>query len=148
MVKQLIGWGVLLLSIGLLFACKSKKVAEATFSDLDGRWNVVELNGQPLASAENNPFIELDMARHVLSGKAGCNRMMGKVEYDQKRKQIIRFLEITTTRMACPNMNLEREFLDALERVVRFEANDEIRPVRTIAFYGADNTLLMVINKR
>jgi heat shock protein HslJ len=147
-VKRLIGWITLLVSLGFLFACKSNKVAEASFSDLDGRWDLVELNGKPLASAETNPFIELDLARHVISGKAGCNRMMGKVEYNQARKHIIRFLEITTTRMACPNMNLEREFLEALERVVRFEANDEIRPVRTIAFYGADNTRLMVINKR
>ena len=57
----------LLVSMGFLFACKSNKVAEATFSDLDGRWDLVELNGKPLASAEPNPFIELDLARHVIS---------------------------------------------------------------------------------
>lgn len=146
--KRLNCWIVLLVGIGLLFACKSKRVAEVTFSDLDGRWDLVELNGEPLAPAETNPFIELDLARHIISGKAGCNRMMGKIVYTPKHRHVIRFLDITTTRMACQNMHLERAFLDALNKVVRFEANDEIRPVRTIAFYGADNTRLMVINKR
>lgn len=146
--KRLIVWGILCVGIGFLFACKSQKVAPATFSDLDGQWNVVELNGQPLPPSESNPFVELDMARYVISGKGGCNRMMGQVQYDSKHKQIIRFLEITSTRMACRNMQLERDFLEALDQIVRFEANDEIRPVRTVAFYGADNTKLMVIEKR
>lgn len=144
----MISWGIVWVGIGLLFACKSQKVSQATFSDLYGKWDVVELNGQPLASSETNPFIELDMARQVISGKGGCNQLMGQIQYSSKHKHIIRFLEITTTRMACQNLQLERDFLDALDRVVRFDANDEIRPVRSIAFYGADNTRLMVIEKR
>ena len=32
------------LSIGIFASCKAKKGVEATFSDLDGSWNIVELN--------------------------------------------------------------------------------------------------------
>ena len=66
------------LSIGIFASCKAKKGVEATFSDLDGSWNIVELNGKVLNPAETNQVIEFDVARHSLSGRAGCNRMMGQ----------------------------------------------------------------------
>lgn len=66
------------LSIGIFASCKAKKGVEATFSDLDGSWNIVELNGKVLNPAETNQVIEFDVARHSLSGRAGCNRMMGR----------------------------------------------------------------------
>lgn len=137
-----------LLGIVLLASCKSKKGVEATFSDLDGSWNIVELNGQGLNPAETNQFVEFDMVRQTLSGKTGCNRMMGKIEYSDSHKRIVKFLQIVTTRMACPNMEGERDLLQALDKVVRFEAEGEVAPIRKIAFYGTDNTKLMVIEKR
>ena len=126
------------LSIGIFASCKAKKGVEATFSDLDGSWNIVELNGKVLNPAETNQVIEFDVARHSLSGRAGCNRMMGQIEYSDSRK----------TRMACPDMSGERELLQALDKVVRFDAVGEVKPVNKIALYGTDNTKLMVIEKK
>ena len=111
------------LSIGIFASCKAKKGVEATFSDLDGSWNIVELNGKVLNPAETNQVIEFDVARHSLSGRAGCNRMMG-------------------------HMSGERELLQALDKVVRFDAVGEVKPVNKIALYGTDNTKLMVIEKK
>ena len=54
------------LSIGIFASCKAKKGVEATFSDLDGSWNIVELNGKVLNPAETNQVIEFDVARHSL----------------------------------------------------------------------------------
>ena len=136
------------LSIGIFTSCKTKKEMEATFSDMDGSWNIIELNGKALEPAETNQLIELDMARRILSGRAGCNRMMGQVEYNDSHKNIIKFPQIATTRMACSNMDAERELLQALDKVVRFEAEGNVRPVNKIALYGTDNTKLMVIEKR
>ena len=39
------------LSIGIFASCKAKKGVEATFSDLDGSWNIVELNGKEIGRA-------------------------------------------------------------------------------------------------
>ena len=50
--------------------------------------------------------------------------------------------------MACPDMGGERELLQALDKVVRFEAEGDVRPVNKIALYGTDNTKLMVIEKK
>ena len=128
------------LSIGIFASCKAKKGVEATFSDLDGSWNIVELNGKVLNPAETNQVIEFDVARHSLSGRAGCNRMMGQIEYSDSRKNIIKFPQVATTRMACPDMSGERELLQALDKVVRFDAVGEVKPVNKIALYGTDNT--------
>lgn len=136
------------LSIGILASCKSKKAVEATFSDLNGSWNIVELNGKTLNPSESNQFIEFDTARHTLSGRAGCNRMMGQVEYSDTRKNIIKFPQVATTRMACPDMSGEQELLQTLDKIVRFEVEGDTKPVNKITFYGVDNTKLMVIEKK
>ena len=107
------------LSIGIFASCK-------------------ELNGKVLNPAETNQVIEFDVARHSLSGRAGCNRMMGQIEYSDSRKNIIKFPQVATTRMACPDMSGERELLQALDKVVRFDAVGEVKPVNKIALYGTD----------
>ena len=74
--------------------------------------------------------------------------MMGQIEYSDSRKIIIKFPQVATTRMACPDMSGERELLQALDKVVRFDAVGEVKPVNKIALYGTDNTKLMVIEKK
>lgn len=140
-----LGW--VLLSMSLLLSCKSKKLSVVTFSDLDGRWNIVELNGKSLNPNETDQLLELDMARNILSGKAGCNRMMGRVEYDKTRKHIIRFLDISSTRRACPNLKFEQELLEALGNVARFEVQGESVPISEVVLYGINNDKLLVLKR-
>ena len=64
------------LSIGIFASCKAKKGVEATFSDLDGSWNIVELNGKVLNPAETNQVIEFDVA------PAGCDNAYGLSGYE------------------------------------------------------------------
>ena len=130
------------LSIGIFASCKAKKGVEATFSDLDGSWNIVELNGKVLNPAETNQVIEFDVARHSLSGRAGCNRMMGQIEYSDSRKNIIKFPQVATTRMACPDMSGERELLQALDKVVPPRAQQGVR--RALGISLAVTAVLMV----
>ncbi|HIX85100.1 MAG TPA: META domain-containing protein [Candidatus Parabacteroides intestinigallinarum] len=139
---------VCLMSVGVLAACKTRKVVEATVSDLDGEWVVVEMNGRPLAAGENQPVMRLDILRRGLSGNAGCNRLMGQIEYDSDHRNIIRFLQVATTRMACPDMSVERAFLEALDKVARFEAVGEEAPVRRIALFGTKGEKLLELTKR
>ena len=132
---------VCLMSAGVLAACKTRKVVEATVSDLDGEWVVVEMNGRPLAAGENQPVMRLDILRRGLSGNAGCNRLMGQIEYDSDHRNIIRFLQVATTRMACPDMSVERAFLEALDKVARFEAvGEEASPDRALWNQGRETT--------
>ena len=139
---------ILLIGMGLLIGCKAKKVSMASFSDLYGEWSVVELNGNSLAPDVTRPVLNLDVARLELSGSTGCNRLMGKIEYRKDHPSIIRFLQVATTRRACSNKNVEPEFLEALNRVVRFRSQNETAPFTEIAFYGANNAKLMVLTKQ
>lgn len=134
--------------IAVFASCKSQKAVVASFSDLDGEWSVVELNGKKLDSADSKQLIVIDVARKHLSGNAGCNRMNGNIEYTDAQKNIIKFPQVATTRMACPNLAAEQEFLEALNKVVRFQAEGNVKPVNTIALYGTDNGKLMVIQKK
>lgn len=134
--------------IAVFASCKSQKAVVASFSDLDGEWSVVELNGKKLDQADSKQLIVIDVARKHLSGNAGCNRMNGNIEYTDAQKNIIKFPQVATTRMACPDMQAEQEFLEALNKVVRFQAEGNVKPVNTIALYGTDNGKLMVIQKK
>lgn len=136
------------LCIGIFASCKSQKTVAATFSDLNGEWNVVELDGKKVNPEQTHQFLTLDMDRRSLSGNAGCNRMMGKIEYSESQRNIIKFPNVATTRMACPDMSGEQALLKALGKVVRFQAVGNTQPVSTIALYGTDNTLLMLVQKR
>ena len=134
--------------IAVFASCKSQKAVVASFSDLDGEWSVVELNGKKLDPADSKQLIVIDVAGKHLSGNAGCNRMNGNIEYTDAQKNIIKFPQVATTRMACPDMQAEQEFLEALNKVVRFQAEGNVKPVNTIALYGTDNGKLMVIQKK
>jgi heat shock protein HslJ len=96
---------LLLVGVGLFAGCKSKKAVVASFSDLDGEWGVVEMNGKTLNPEETHQVLVFDVARQGLSGNAGCNRLMGKIEYNDAYKNIIKFPQVATTRMACPDMS-------------------------------------------
>ena len=46
------------------------------------------------------------------------------------------------------DISSQEELLQALDKVVRFEAEGDVKPVNKIALYGTDNTKLMVIEKK
>ena len=46
------------------------------------------------------------------------------------------------------DMSGERELLEALNKVVRFEAQGEAAPVTEIALFGTNNDKLLVIKKQ
>jgi len=137
-----------LILAGLATGCKSKTTAMTTFSDLDGEWNIIEMNGNALNPEETHQLMVFDTSRQTLSGNAGCNRMSGKIDYNESQKNIIKFSRIVSTRMACMDMKYEDELLKTLGEVVRFATANDAKPLQAIAFYGADNSKLLVIEKK
>ena len=131
-----------------LSSCRSSKDA-ATLSSINGEWNIIEINGAAVVPAPNQefPFIGFDTNTGKVFGNSGCNRMMGSFDVNAK-PGTIDLGAMASTRMACPDMGGERELLQALDKVVRFEAEGDVKPVNKIALYGTDNTKLMVIEKK
>lgn len=129
-------------------SCRSQKAVVATFSDLEGSWKIAELNGVPKDLVETRQAIQFDTLRKLVSGNAGCNRMTGTIDYNDSQKHIIKFSKIATTRMACPDMDRETEFLEVLSKIVRFEAVGDATPIKEVAFYAADNSKILVLKKQ
>jgi heat shock protein HslJ len=126
--------------------CKSQKTF-VPFSDLNGEWDIIELNGARLPAGETKQRLTFDMNAHHLSGHAGCNQISGNITYDAQKSDI-KFQKVVSTRKACLDMRLEDEFLKALGYVVRFEAETSGQRPETIIFYGADNQKLFVASRR
>jgi len=85
-------------------------------------WTLVELDGEAVEVGEGEfaPSLVLDLEESRVAGSGGVNRLMGSFALSEDE---LRFGQLATTRMAGPEnaMQLERDFLAALERVTSYE---------------------------
>jgi len=98
-------------------------------------WRLAEVGGRPVPASEagSRPHIRLTADGRKLQGSAGCNRMMGTYELNGTS---LKFGPIMTTKMACPAMETEQAFLNALDSTVRYEINGS-----SLTLYGPDEAL-------
>ena len=98
----------LLSGVLLLVSCETIKNAP-TFSDIDGEWNIVEVNGLTLAAnpERQQPFIGFDTQNGRIYGCSGCNRIMASLDLQAKPGKV-GFKQIAGTLMACPDMDTEK----------------------------------------
>ena len=122
-------------------ACGSGKQAVQAI-DLTGEWNIVTVNGDTI-EAENTPYLGLDMTEKRLYGNAGCNRMMGTFEADSLQPGKIKFGQIGTTRMMCPDMDTESKVLQALNSVQGYAET-----AQGIALTDAEGNAVLTLEKR
>jgi len=89
-------------------------------------WKLVELNGKPVvaSSRRREPHLRLSPEAKTLVGSGGCNTMRGVYQLDGAR---LRFTQIATTRMACPDpyMGQESAFLKVLEATDSFKLSGD-----------------------
>ncbi|NWF88407.1 MAG: copper resistance protein NlpE N-terminal domain-containing protein [Ignavibacteriaceae bacterium] len=79
-------------------------------------WKLVELMGKKVQHEETNkrePHMILRSEEQKVHGSGGCNTFNGI--YELKGNNRIAFSKLTTTLMACPNMETEQEFFKVLE---------------------------------
>lgn len=124
--------------------CKTQKKM-VSFSELTGEWNLIELKGNVVNTGIYRQFVVFDLTQKTYSGNAGCNRMSGKLEYDEAAPGLLKFGRAMTTRMACPELEAEQLFLSAMEEVVRFEAKASDGQEKQLAFFDKNGAELFVI---
>lgn len=110
--------------------------------NLAGEWNIVDVNGEAV-SADAKPFLGLDMAGKRLYGNAGCNRVMGVVEYDSVQPGKIRFTSVGATRMMCPEMETEGKVLAALDKIAGYSGTED-----KLVLVDAEGNNVMTMAKR
>lgn len=83
---------------------------------LNGAWRVTAIDSE----RNRNEGVELviDIPEGRIHGNTGCNILNGSLFIDPDRSNSIQFMEISTTRAACPDGAVETAFLVALEEVV------------------------------
>lgn len=85
-------------------------------------WQIERLGADPVivAAPGRSPSIEWGPAERV-SGSTGCNRFSGQWS---QAGDTVTLSRLVTTRMACPDMDLERRFTEALSQVARWRMID------------------------
>ncbi len=85
------------------------------------RWQLVELNGQPVDGAAETHYLIFHADNKRIEAKANCNIILA--EYESKNEFQVRFGNAATTRMACRD-NLEQQFLEMLSNVDNYTINE------------------------
>lgn len=128
----------------LLLSCGSVKNA-VTVSDLDGEWNIIEINGTAVVPAPDQPFpfIGFSMADGRVYGNSGCNRLMGSIDLNVKPGEID-LGQLGSTRMMCPDMTLERNVLSALSQVKKYRKLSD----GNMALCGSSKRPILVLQRK
>ncbi len=91
---------------------------------LGSSWQLIELNGQPVAVTRRPLTITFDRPDR-LSGFAGCNTFSAGYQIDRATLQVS---NVMTTLMACADqtvMDQEQQFHAALNAITRYELNND-----------------------
>ncbi len=99
----------------LLFiaSCGTVKKAAATKADLEATtWRVEQLNGESVKSAPENLTL-IFKGGSSINGRATCNLFMGNYTLESDGK--IDISPLGMTRTACPEMQLESQYVEALD---------------------------------
>lgn len=121
-----------------------KRFYSMTVAELQGEWNVVSVFNQSISkTTEKAPFLIFDMKGNKISGNAGCNRLVGKLNINEDNRISISISPVVTTRMACPDMETENNILSALSSVKTFGKLDGKR----IALYTSGGAEVLVLQK-
>ncbi len=88
-------------------------------------WVLEEMKGTTVSKEDFNgkdvPNMEVNINNNRFSGFSGCNRMTGNLFYEQ---DVLRFTQIASTRMACPSMDKENEFLTTLQSSTTYKVEN------------------------
>jgi copper homeostasis protein (lipoprotein) len=84
------------------------------------RWELVALAGQDYPHNSGRvPYLEFDREGQRLTGFGGCNRLMGTFETGPDMS--LTFGPTASTKMACPQLQTENKFTQALSQTTRIK---------------------------
>lgn len=108
----------LLLALLMTSCCPCRSYQKKTRRPLTGTtWQLIQLDGRSVQPREG--AFSLTLAEGRVSGVGACNRLSGT--YTATEKRALAFGPIAVTRMACPEQEQERKFLEALESTTHYD---------------------------
>lgn len=97
-----------------------REVPAVSIEDLKGEWIISQVDGTEVNQTENVPFIALNLDEKRMHGNAGCNVINGGFEQEAGQPASLRFTQVISTMMLCPDMETEGKILQALNKVRSF----------------------------
>ena len=114
-----------------MISCQSSKMAatseKAAFSSdqlFSHQWYLTELNKEPVTRGIiKTPFLTFEKGEVIrFSGTGGCNNIFGSIELLNGNG--IKFSQVGSTKMACPNDQYETKFINMLSGVTNWSIAD------------------------
>ena len=109
-----------------IYSCKPRQ-SQPFGRNLDlenKRWVLREMNGKAIAPTSDGKemFILFDTKDNTYGGSGNCNSMNGMYTVQD---EMINIHEMASTKMACPNLDLESEYFLILSKVNRYELKNK-----------------------
>lgn len=124
----------------LLFMCNSctlKRNTLTTETDIiqDAYWVLVSLEGQNVQAPQDTrtAYIRFEENENDVSGYTGCNRLSGKYTLTGQRLQLS---DLSSTRMACADMQMEEKMMEVLKRVDTYRIGGDV-----LTLYAGDKAV-------
>lgn len=105
--------------------------------DIRGEWRIVRVFGEKPSIMKQVPFVNFDTENNRIAAYAGCNRITGG--FRAGVPNTITFSGVVSTKMVCPDMNVERNVLTALGQAKSFG----ILANGNLALFSAGGSLVM-----
>ena len=106
-------------------ACSSsKKVSKSATALAQNNWQLYSIGTSQASASEGGkmPSLSFDAQNMKVSGNAGCNNFTGTFKVDKEK---LSFGDVASTKMACPDMVTEGNFLSALSKTATFSMYQE-----------------------
>lgn len=85
----------------------------------DTKWKLVKLMGKDIS--DSKAFISFATQENNVFGNSGCNTFNGT--YTMENGSQLSLSKVATTMMACPDMDVEKQFLDVINTTDNFSLN-------------------------
>lgn len=91
----------------------------------DAYWVLLSVEGQDVEVLNDTrtAYIRLEENENDVDGFTGCNKISGSYTLNGEQLQLA---ELSTTRMACPDMEAENRLLNALRRVDNYKISGDL----------------------
>lgn len=135
---------IMLLSGILCVSCNTTRNT-LSLSDLDGEWNIDEIKGLAIKANQDSPrpYIGFDTKQGIVYGYSGCNRFSSPINPKDK-PGTIKFGHMAGTMMACPDMETEKNVLQALSTVEKYRKAEN----DGIALCNSSNRPVIILKRR
>jgi heat shock protein HslJ len=100
----------------------SKTPDKEVSSPLNDTWGLIEMNGTKvdISQLARSPMIDINTLRKRFQGSTGCNSFSTTFSYTDEGSFKVDF-PFAMTKMACPDYDIENDFLKALESVDAYQ---------------------------